>query len=336
MPSIRTYRSILHSVNNTTVAVSSSATASRIPAPLPTAAVCCIPRPVNSLSVVRKHTPTVQRARPTTRIASLTSSFATTVISKPVNQAIAPSSAPKPASSLPCVAAPCSKLASDRFQARRQKFIANLQRTKKRPAVPELNRAIPPVPKILVSILKTKLHEGMLVKKKPRVIPPPSANAPPSTVVSSWTGSTSLNLRGNRPYCESRPCTLDHNDNHPRIDYAGFSFFSISCTYHSAGGMIPTRHWVRPHEWETTPAEADVDPTRPRVVRFADNPVQSTMPVSRWWATVWPRCEKSKHVATEADDDAAIHAMDNPPPVRSDFRNTCDALMDQYFPDEDE
>lgn len=336
MPSTRTYRSILLSVNNATVAMSSSATASRIPAPLPIAAACCIPRPVNSLSVARKHTPTVQRARPTTSIASLASSFAAMVISKPVNQAIAPSSAPKPASSLPCVAAPCSKLASDRIQARRQRVIANLKPTKKRPTAPVSTRAVPPAPKILVSILKTKLHEGRFVTKKPRDIPPPSTDAPLSTVVSSWTGSTSLNLRGNQPYCESRPRILDRNGNRLRIDYDPLACFGTSCTCHSTGGMIPTRHWVRPHEWETTPAEADVDPTRPRIVRFANNPVRSTMPVSRWWATVWPRCDKSKDVTTEAEDDAAIHAMDNPPPVRTDFKNMCEALMDQYFPDDDE
>lgn len=100
--------------------------------------------------------------------------------------------------------------------------------------------------------------------------------------------------------------------------------------------MIPTQHWVYPHEWETTPAEADVDPTRPRIVRFAHNPVRSTMPVSRWWTTVWPLCGKSKDATTEAEDDAAILAMDNPPPVRSDFKNMCEELMDQYFPDDDD
>lgn len=308
----------------------SSATASRIPAPRrPIAAARSIPRPVNSLSVARKYTPTVQRARPSTTIATMASALAAMSISKPVNPAIASPSAPKPASSLPCIAAPCRKLAAERTQARRQRVIANLQAQKKRHTAPRSSRAVPPATITPVSILKP-------LKRRWRVIPPPPANSAPSTVVSSWTESTSLQPRGKKPYCGSRPCALDRNGNHLRGDYRPHDFFGIGCTCHPAGGIVPTQYWIRPREWETTPAEADVDPSRRRIVRFADNPVRSTRTISPWWNTVWPPCEASQDHTTEAEDDAAIHAIDNPPRATSNFHSTWQALMDQGFPDDDE
>ena len=333
MPSTRTYRSIFHILNTAPVAMSSFAAASRIPALRPIAIACCIPRPVNSLLVARQYIPTAQRARPSTSIASLASSLAAMAISKPVNQAIALPSASKPTSSLPFVAAPCSKLAADRIQARRQRVIANLQAPKKRPTAPGSSRAVSPPTKTLVSILKSK------DKKKPRVIPLPPANAPPSTVVSAWMGPTSpeptLKPRGDRPYCECRPCSLDPNGNRRRTDYGPLDYFGIKCTCHPAGGIIPTQYWIRPCEWGTTPAEADVDPTRPRIVRFTDDPVRSTVDVDRWWTTVWPYFEISQDGTTEAEDDAAIHAMDNPP-TSSEFQSNMRVMMDQYFPNDDD
>ena len=346
MPSTRIYRSIVHNANNAPVAMSSLATASRIPAPLPITIACSIPRPVNSLLVARQYVPTAQRVRPSTIAPSLASSLAALAISKPVNQATAPPSASKPTSSLPCGPAPCSKLASNRIQARRQRVIANLQISKKRPTAPGSSRAVSPLTKTLVSSLK---------KKKPRAIPPPPANAPPSTIVSSWMGQTSseptLQPRGDRPYCECRPGFLDHNGNRPHLDYRPLDYFGIKCTCHPAGGIVPTQYLIGPREWGTTPAEADVDPTRPRIVRFADDPVRSTVAVDKWWATIWPAFRKSEDDTTEAEDDAAIQAMDNPtadnppadyppavnqPAVSSDFRSDWKAMMDQYYPDDDD
>ena len=67
-----------------------SSSTSPIPATLrPIAAARSVPRPVNSLSVARKYTPTVQRARLSTTITPLASSLAAISISKPVNSAIA-------------------------------------------------------------------------------------------------------------------------------------------------------------------------------------------------------------------------------------------------------
>lgn len=78
-----------------------------------------------------------------------------------------------------------------------------------------------------------------------------------------------------------------------------------------------------------------MDPTRPRIVRFADNPVRSTVNVDRWWTTVWPYFEISQDETTEAEDDAAIHEMDNPP-TSAEFQSSTRAMMDKYFPDDDD
>ncbi|CAF9933751.1 hypothetical protein IMSHALPRED_009464 [Imshaugia aleurites] len=349
MPSTRTYQPILRSFNNASVAMPSHATASRIPTPVarvPIAIARSIPRPVNSLSVARKYTPTVQRARPSTTVTSMASSFAAMSISNTANQAIASPSAPKPISPLPCVAVPRSKLASDRIQARRQRVIANLQAPKKRATAPASipqsssmpSRALPPPVIAPVSILKSRT-------KPSRVIPPPLAHAPPSTLVSSWRPRPSFEprqRRGMMPYCQGRPCTVDENGNNVRGDYQPQSYFGIKCTCH--GGNIPIELWIRPHLWETTPAEADVDPKRRRIVRFADNPVRSTRTFRPWYNEAWSPPERSQDDATEAEDDAAIRAMDNPPavaaitnplPSSSNFESTWQALMDEGFPDDD-
>ena len=78
-----------------------------------------------------------------------------------------------------------------------------------------------------------------------------------------------------------------------------------------------------------------MDPTRARIVRFADDPVRSTVDVDRWWTTVWPHFEISQDDTTEAEDDAAIHAMDNPP-ASSEFQSNMRAMMDRYFPNDDD
>lgn len=278
MPSTRTYHSILRSVNYASVAMPSLATASRIPAPqcasvvrIPITTARSIPRPVNSPSVARKYTPTtVQRARPSTTIASMASSFAAMSISKSVNQAIASPSAPKPTSSLPYVAVPCSKLASDRIQARRQRVIANLQPAKKRPTAPASiskpssmpSRAVPPAIVTPVSIPQSSSTPPRAVPPPPpavitpvsilkspskpsRVIPPPAVHGPPSTLVSSWMPRPSCKPRGTKPYCEGRPCKTDRHGNRLRRDYQPLFYFGIRCTCHTAGGTIPTKPWVR-------------------------------------------------------------------------------------------
>lgn len=355
MPSTRTYHPILRSFNNASVAMPSLATASRIPIPqrapvarLPIATARSIPRPVNSLSVARKYIPTVQRARPSTTIATMASSLAAMSISKPVNQAIASPSAPKPASPLPRVAVPCTKLASDRIQARRQKVIANLHAAKKRPTAPAsirqsssmpsravplaavapasipqppsmLSRAVPPASITPVSILKSP-------SKPSRVIPPPPPGfqARRSTLVALWVPPRGRKPRGGEPYCQRRPQGLVG-------DYQPTSGFGIECACHTTD-----EDRTGPRLWKTTPAEADVDPKRPRIVRFADNLVQSTKTFRPWYNDVWPAPENSEDYTTEAEDDAAIAAMDDPPPGSSHFQSTWQAMMDEGFSDDDD
>ena len=142
-----------------------------------------------------------------------------------------------------------------------------------------------------------------------------------------------LKPRGVKPYCKVRPCVRDLDGNIHHSDYRPLFYKGIDCTCHSQ--EIPTQYWVAPHEWQTTPAEAEVDPRRPRVVRFERNPVRSTKTISRWWNDVWSECERSVDPSTEAEDDEDIHAIDNPPPA-DDFNSTWQALMDEGFPDDDD
>lgn len=262
MPSIRTYHPILRSFNNAPVAMPSFATASRIPVPkcasvarVPIATARSIPRPVNSLSVARSYTPTVQRVRPSTTIASMAFSFAAMSISKPVNQAIARPSAPKPTASLPRVAARCSKLASDRIQARRQQVIARQAVARKRPTAPAStpqslsmpSRAVPrSAVTAPVSILKTS-------SKPSRAIPPPPAQASASTLVSSWMPRSWSKPRGTDHYCDRRPREVDSDGNVLREDYQPLFYFGIECTCHARD-----EDRIGPRRWKTTPAEADV------------------------------------------------------------------------------
>ncbi len=239
----------------------SLATATGIPAPqhasvacLPLATARSIPRPVNSLPVARKYTTTVQRARPST-IASMASSLAAMSISKPVNQAIASSSATKPTPSLPC-----RKLASERIQARRQRVIANLTAPKKRPTAPASthqsssvpSRAVSPAVKPLKSALKRK-------DSRPRVIPPPTTCAP--VVSSRYLDLTSLKPRGDQPYCEGRYCELDPDTgNRPHTEYAPLYSFGIACTCHNAGGTEPNQLFIDCREVSYCPCSLSLFP----------------------------------------------------------------------------
>lgn len=79
-------------------------------------------------------------------------------------------------------------------------------------------------------------------------------------------------------------------------------------------GALPydnsTEYYIDPSDWETTPAEDDVVLSRPRVVRFAANPVSRMRRVQKWWGDVWTRCEQSRDESTDEDDNAAIAALD--------------------------
>ena len=190
------------------------------------------------------------------------------------------------------------------------------------------SRAATPATITPVSILKSR-------SKPSRVIPPPPIHArKSSTLVSSWMPSRGREPRGTEPYCKGRPRELDCDGNQLVGDYSPLFFFGIECTCHPDG-----QGQTGPRQWKTTPAEAEVDPARPRVVRFADNLVSSTRTFRPWFNKVWTTPENSTDDSTEEEDDAAISAIDNPPaPVATTnhFESTWQALMDEGFPDDDE
>ncbi|CAD6567038.1 MAG: hypothetical protein ASARMPREDX12_009229 [Alectoria sarmentosa] len=194
MSSTRINQPILRSVNNARVAMPSHATACHKPiqctsvARVPIATAGSTHRPVKSLSVARQSTSTVQHARPSA-IASMASSFAAMAVSSPANQAIASPNAPKPTSSLPRVAAPCSELVSDRIQARRQRVTANLDVAKKRPTAPTSIRQTssmpsraPRPPPAVIAPAPSYQSSSMPSRAPP---PPPAVIAPAPSYQSS-------------------------------------------------------------------------------------------------------------------------------------------------------
>ena len=92
------------------------------------------------------------------------------------------------------------------------------------------------------------------------------------------------------------------------------AYHGVNCKCHSK--EVPTRFWVAPWQWSTTPAEADVDPARRRVVRFERDPVRSTKRLSSsGWAREWGEFIESEDETTEAEDNKAIEEMDNLEPA---------------------
>lgn len=153
-----------------------------------------------------------------------------------------------------------------------------------------------------------------------------------------------LQYRGKLSYCAGRPCELDQHGNIHRSPY-GQRWNGKTCTCH---GVLLDNHeyWIRPENWATTPAEGDVDPHRPRRVRFAGSKVVTTF--EPWYNDAWGDFEDVQDPATEADDDLEILALDlntlsveaspssPPPPAKSDFQRTFDKLMAEGFDDDED
>ena len=320
MLSSRTHHSVLSEIDAST-ALSSVAVASRIPAnasvAMPSVAAAVLRTSVNNAPVDTISTATACRI-PVHQCA--------TVASVPP---AAVQHAPAPAPSLPPAAVSRSKLVLDRIQARRNRVIANLDAAKKSTTAPASTRQSPsmssraprPVVRAPVSIRqppsmpsrapppaapKPVVRAPVSISQPPSmpsrapspaapVAPPPPpvsilksamkpsrtiprpANAWESTVVSSWMPgphSQHLRPRGKLPYYDSPEWNID------------------------------------PPAWKTTPAEADVVPSRSRIVRFAPNPVTRQRWIRSWWKKVWPRFQTSRDKSTKEDDDAAIAALD--------------------------
>lgn len=151
--------------------------------------------------------------------------------------------------------------------------------------------------------------------------------------------------RGTLPYCPGRPCTLDREGNIYRSDY-GRPWDGLNCACHGKP-LDNHQYWFRPEDWGTTPAEEDVNPLRPRKVRFGSSEVVTTF--ERWYEDAWGHFDHVVDPATEADDDAEILAHDlstlslealpsppPPPPVKSDFQTTWEELMAEGFDDDED
>ena len=103
------------------------------------------------------------------------------------------------------------------------------------------------------------------------------------------------------------------------------------------------QYHVRPQDWTTTPAEADVIPGRPRKAHFGGSEVVATF--EPWYLDTWGDIEEIVDPATEQDDDLEILAHDlrmlsvesaPPPPASSNFDAIWQQLAAQGFDNEDE
>ena len=107
--------------------------------------------------------------------------------------------------------------------------------------------------------------------------------------------------RGGEPYCPAR------------VAEVGGGVVGHRCLCHNHNSPVFRRYWkigyhIQPERWSTTPAEADVNPRRPRRVQFAESPVTSVKEFDRW-IFMWGRWEESTDPATDEDDEAEIAAI---------------------------
>lgn len=100
----------------------------------------------------------------------------------------------------------------------------------------------------------------------------------------------------------------------------GLAYNGRECLCH--GPPLKQDWHVRPSTWATTPAEADVDPSRKRKVRFAGKPtfIPHTDDHGRWIQDAfWTDADKANNKynftsadqATREDDERAIQLLDS-------------------------
>ncbi|KAL9104645.1 MAG: hypothetical protein Q9163_000449 [Psora crenata] len=102
--------------------------------------------------------------------------------------------------------------------------------------------------------------------------------------------------RGSDNYCSGRPSVLDRNSAPAKHTIDGAVHRGRTCECHPSRTDMAAETWgVHPTEWATTPAEADVQPSRPRKVKFADHLHPGYVPVvtyiqqyERWIEDTWP------------------------------------------------
>ncbi|KAL9125193.1 MAG: hypothetical protein Q9217_005564 [Psora testacea] len=130
--------------------------------------------------------------------------------------------------------------------------------------------------------------------------------------------------RGSDNYCSGRPSIL-YDDGTPwQSTIDGVPHHGRTCDCHPSDSDIAADTWgCNPQQWATTPAEEDVQPNRPRKVRFADHlhpgydsVVTSCIEFKRWYKTTWPSKEDENidysWVEDEEEDDVAIEEQPEP------------------------
>ena len=113
--------------------------------------------------------------------------------------------------------------------------------------------------------------------------------------------------RGRAPYCCGRPWARHENGEFMARPYVQPMVGKV-CPCH---GQPKEEYHVRPGQWATTGAEDDVDPHRPRVVRFGGSTVVGTF--EPWYLDAYGEASESTDMATQADDD--LEAPPSPPPA---------------------
>ena len=317
MLSSRNHQSVLSTIS-ASVAPVYFAAASRVPAnasvAMPSVAAAVSRKTINHAPVAMTSTATACRI--------------------PVHQRATVASVPTaavqhaPAPSLPPAAVSRSKLVLDRIQARRDRVIANLDAAKKSPTAPASTRQSP----------------SMSSRAPPPAVPPPVTLRPPPTMPASAPPPPAPPPAVRAPVSIRQPPSMPSRAPSPAAPVARPPPVSILKSAMKPSRTIPrpanawestvvsswmpgphskrlrsrgklpyydSSEWsINPSGWKTTPAEADVVPSRPRIVRFAPNPVTRLRRVRRWWKGVWPRFHTSRDKSTEEDDNAAIAALD--------------------------
>lgn len=135
-------------------------------------------------------------------------------------------------------------------------------------------------------------------------------------------------LRGSLPYCPSRPHFVGDDGSRVVEDYRHETYYqgrgcechgkpvsTLLCQYHGTlhcdcnGTKDTVRFGIAPEDWATTPAEEDVNPARPRKVKFADRLITSVVEVEKYIKDIEGDPQEPDE-STEADDILAIAAID--------------------------
>lgn len=111
--------------------------------------------------------------------------------------------------------------------------------------------------------------------------------------------------RGKTSYCPRRPCTYERGTTCLKtLDRFGYTSIWSGRPCSCCPIQDLDCFSIRPKEWVTTPAEADVIPDRARRVAFREEVVTATHSFEKWWADAWGGYpENSSDPADRYDDE---------------------------------